>query len=74
MSTVFFALSVLGATLALALAVDRGIPNMLDSTAYHLEVLSRRTVAAIRRAARQLRQRHLDVENANRDRLEQQAI
>ena len=60
----------LAITLALALAVDRGIPNVLDSLAYHLERLARKLVAGIRASACRLRQRYSELETANRERLQ----
>lgn len=70
MHNVTLAICVLALTLALVVAVDRGIPNTMDSCAYHLERLSRRIVAAVRKTAERLRQRHRNVEVLNRQRLE----
>jgi hypothetical protein len=60
--------AILGGTFVLALAVDRGVPNALESAAYMLEDVAAASVSYLRNAADKLRQRHGQIEAANRRR------
>lgn len=68
MDTMMNAVAMLAATLLLAIAIDRGIPNSLDATAYWLERCSRAFIAFLRFTANKLRERHLSIEKAERER------
>lgn len=60
--------AILVATLLMAIAIDRGIPNSLDALAYGLERWSRAAVALLRLGAQKLRERHVAIERAERQR------
>ena len=64
----FAALSILGGTLLLAFAIDRGIPNVLDSAAYHIERIAASSTSALRWTARRMRDRHARIAQQNRSR------
>jgi hypothetical protein len=61
-------IAMLVATLLLAIAIDRGVPNSVDALAYWIERWSRAFVALLRFAAKKLRQRHISIELAERER------
>jgi hypothetical protein len=73
MSSESLALGILASTLALALIIDRGVPNMMESAAFALETASRWLVAGLRRNAARLRERHRRIEMENQRRLEMTA-
>jgi hypothetical protein len=58
----------LGGTFVLALAVDRGVPNGLESAAFMLKDIAGALVASLRHVAEKLRHRHAHIEAANRRR------
>ena len=60
---------VLTVVFAIAVAIDRGVPNALESCACRLEGLAADVVTALRRAAAKLRARHVAIERANRRRI-----
>lgn len=60
--------AILLATLLLAIAIDRGIPNSLEAFAYRLERWSCAVVALLRLGAQKLRERHAAIERAERQR------
>lgn len=69
MDSAFIVALVMAGAFVVAFAVDRGIPNALESCAYLLEQRSAELVAALRGAAARLRARHVDIERANRRRM-----
>ena len=68
MNDTFVVLLILGGTFLVALAVDRGIPNTLESVAYLVEEVAAAWVVCLRRAAEKLRERHAHIEAHNRRR------
>jgi hypothetical protein len=68
MNDTLVVLLILGGTFLLALAVDRGIPNMLESAAYMVEDFAAAFVVCLRQAAGKMRQRHAHIEADNRRR------
>jgi hypothetical protein len=69
MSPEIAAIVTLVITLILAVVVDRGVPNILESIAFVVEDISRWIVAMLRRSARGLRERHRSIEVANQKRM-----
>jgi len=69
MSPEIAAVATLVVTLALALLIDRGAPNVLESIAFSLEAASARTVATLRRSATALRNRQVKIEQEHRERM-----
>ncbi len=63
------AVATLVITLALALLIDRGAPNILESVAFSLETASARAVSTLRRSAAALRKRQATIEREHRARL-----
>ena len=63
------AVATLVVTLALALLIDRGAPNILESIAFSLEAASVRTVSMLRRSATALRKRQATIEREHRERM-----
>ena len=68
MDTTINVIAVLIATLLLAIAIDRGVPNSLDALAYWVERWSRGIVKLLRFSAESLRARHVSIEQAERER------
>jgi hypothetical protein len=69
MSSEMAAIATLAITLVLALLVDRGAPNILESLAFGVEGAAAWTVTALRRSAAALRKRHAAIERAHRERM-----
>lgn len=69
MSPEIAAVATLAVTLALALLIDRGAPNILESIAFGLETASARTVSTLRRSATALRKRQATIEREHRERM-----
>ena len=63
------AVATLVITLALALLIDRGAPNILESVAFSLETASARTVETLRRSATALRSRQATIEREHQERM-----
>jgi hypothetical protein len=59
---------ILAGTIVVALAIDRGIPNALESAADSLEDVAAGMVASLRATAAKLRERHAEIEATNRQR------
>jgi hypothetical protein len=68
MNDTVLVLFTLGGTFVLAMAIDRGVPNMLEAAADILEDGAASVVASLRAAALKLRERHTQIEAANRQR------
>jgi hypothetical protein len=66
MDDILIVLFVLGSTIVIALAIDRGIPNTLESAADILEAFAAGVVTTLRAAAVKLRERHAQIEATNR--------
>jgi hypothetical protein len=71
MGTTTNVIAMLGMTLILAIAIDRGVPNSIDALAYFIERTARALVALLRAAAKRLRERHVAIERAEHERLAQ---
>ena len=69
MSPEITAFATLVVTLILALLIDRGAPNILESIAFGVESASACTVSALRRSAAALRNRHKAIERAHAERM-----
>src|SRR3954454_1548394 len=69
MSPEIAAVATLAVTLALALLIDRGAPNVMESIAFSLEAASARTVSTLRRSATALRMRQTTIEREHRARM-----
>jgi hypothetical protein len=69
MSPEMLAVATLAVTLVVALLVDRGAPNILESIAFGLESAAGWTVAGLRRSAAALRKRQRTIERAHRERM-----
>lgn len=70
--TIYALAIILTGTLLLAFAIDRGIPNTMDSLAFAVERCSRAVVKYMRQFAERLRARHNAIQMAHRERLEQE--
>jgi hypothetical protein len=68
MNDIVVVLLTLAGTTVIALAIDRGVPNMLESAANMLEDVTARVVASLRGAAAKLRERHAQIEALNAQR------
>jgi hypothetical protein len=66
MNDVLIVLFILDSTIVIALAIDRGIPNTLESAANILETFAEGLVMSLRKAAVKLRERHAQIEATNR--------
>jgi hypothetical protein len=69
MNPAFLAIATLGTTLLVALLVDRGAPNILESIAFGLESAAGWTVTGLRRSAAALRSRQRSIEHAHQVRM-----
>ena len=69
MSTEFTATAILSLTLVLVAVIDRGIPNTVESLAFGIEAAAEWTVAALRRNAARLRERHRRIEIEHQERM-----
>src|SRR5438270_11052732 len=69
MGTTTNVIAMLVATLLLAIAIDRGVPNSIDGLAYVVERAARVLVACLRAASKRLRERHVAIERAEYERL-----
>jgi hypothetical protein len=55
----------LGGSFVLALAVDRGLPNALESAAYLLEALAVTIAGSLKTTADTLRERHVHIQRVS---------
>jgi hypothetical protein len=69
MSPEMLAVATLAVTLLVALLVDRGAPNILESIAFGLESAAGWTVAGLRRSAAALRNRQRSIERAHQQKM-----